>query len=241
MNRISLRTGFAIFFVLCLCLGLAAGTARAQNQSRMMLTTDRLYTGIAVGPIWSQDVNVQLSGPITGSGRLLFNPAGFIGGFAGYDLSDQLALEAEVDWSLYDPFSLSGSFIGPNGRFSGLALDGDFNTILGMASLIYRPLGKSSRFVPYIGTGIGFADLDWSITNRPGSATLLSVRGTQVDFAADFRVGLNYDITTRISVGGAYRLVWMDANGGTLSGGGVTLVHGDAYAHIFTATASYRF
>jgi opacity protein-like surface antigen len=239
MKIISSRTGFLAFFALCFAL--AAGAARAQDQSHPMIVADRLYAGIAVGPIWSQDVSVRLTGPITGAGRLLFNPAGFIGGFAGYDLNDQLGVEGEVDWSLYDPFSLSGSFIGPGGRFSGLALDGDFNTVLGMASLIYRPLGKSSRFVPYIGTGIGFADLDWSITNRPGSATLLSVRGSQVDFAADFRLGLNYDITNRVTVGGAYRLVWIDANGGTLTGGGITLTHGDVYAHIFTATASYRF
>jgi opacity protein-like surface antigen len=235
MKMISLRMGFLALFALCTAF--ASGSAAAQA----MFKVDQFYAGIAVGPIWSQDVSVRLSGPITGSGRLLFNPAGLIGGYAGYDFSDQLAIEAEVDWSLYDPFSLSGSFVGPNGRFSGLALDGDFNTVLGMASIIYRPLGKSSRFVPYIGSGIGFADLDWTITNRPGSATLLSVKGSAFDFAADARLGLDYALTDRITVGGAYRLVWIDANGGTLTGGGITLVHGDVYAHIFTATASWRF
>jgi opacity protein-like surface antigen len=237
MKTISLRTGFLAFF----CLVIASGAARAQDQSRAMIATDRLYAGLAVGPIWSQDVSVQLTGAITGSGRLLFNPAGLIGGFAGYNVNDRLAAEFEADWSLYDPFSLSGSFVGPGGRFSGLALDGDFNTVLGMGSVVYRPLGKRGRFIPYVGAGIGFADLDWSITNRPGSAIALNVRGSAFDFAADARLGLDYALTDHVSLGGRYRLLWIDANGGTLTGGGVTLTHGDVYAHIFTATASYRF
>jgi opacity protein-like surface antigen len=239
MKMTSLRTEFLAFFALCFAL--ASGTAAAQSQPSAMFKVDQFYAGIAVGPIWSQDVSVQLSGPITGSGRLLFNPAGLIGGYAGYELNDQLAAEFEVDWSLYDPFSLSGSFVGPGGRFAGLALDGDFDTVLGMASIIYRPLGKSSRWMPYIGSGIGFADLNWSISNRPGSATQLNVRGSALDFAADARLGLDYALTDRITVGGAYRLVWIDANGGTLTGGGITLVHGDVYAHILMATARWRF
>jgi opacity protein-like surface antigen len=239
MKVTSLRMGFLAFFALCFAL--ASGTAAAQNQPSAMFKVDQFYAGIAVGPIWSQDVSVQLSGPITGSGRLLFNPAGLIGGYAGYELNDQLAAEFEVDWSLYDPFSLSGSFVGPGGRFTGLALDGDFDTVLGMASIICRPLGKSSRWMPYIGSGIGFADLNWSITNRPGSATQLNVRGSALDFAADARLGLDYALTDRITVGGAYRLVWIDANGGTLTGGGITLVHGDVYAHVLMATARWRF
>jgi opacity protein-like surface antigen len=213
----------------------------AQDQPRAMLASGRAYVGVAVGPIIPEDMSAKLSGTIAGSGKLLFNAAGEIGAFVGYNVSDRLAAEFELGWSLYDPYSLSGSFVGPGGRFVGLALDGDFNTVLGLATVIYRPLGDKGRFVPYIGAGAGFANIDWSATNRPGSTLLLSVTGSALDFAADASAGLDYKLTDRLALGGRYRYLWINSGGGSLSGGGVTLVHGDVHAHLLTATASYRF
>jgi opacity protein-like surface antigen len=239
MNMIGLRVPFPAFCTICLAL--ISGTAAAQDQPRTMLASDRLYVGIAVGPIVPEDMNVHLSGTISGSGRLLFNPAGVVGGFVGYKASDRLAAEFEIDWSLYDPYSLTGSFVGPSGAFAGLALDGNFDTVLGLANVIYRPLGEKGRFVPYLGAGAGFADIDWSVMSRPGSAIALDVRGSAFDFAADVGAGIDYALTDRITLGGRYRYLWIDSSGGSLTGGGVTLVHGDVHAHLFTATARYRF
>lgn len=230
-----------IILVVLAAAWLVPPAAMAQDQPRAMILSDRLYVGLAVGPIIPEDVNVGLSGAITGSGKLLFNPAGFIGGFVGYNASDRLAAEFEIGWSLYDPYSLSGSFVGPGGPFVGLALDGNFDTVLGLANLLYRPLGDQGRFVPYIGAGLGFAAIDWSVTNRPGSTIALNVSGSALDFAADATLGFDYRLTDRIALGGRYRYVWINSDGGSLTGGGVFLTHGDAQAHLLTATARYRF
>jgi opacity protein-like surface antigen len=231
--RITLLASIALVF--------GPGAVLAQDQSRAPLAGDRLYVGVSVGPIIPEDVSARLSGAITGSGKLIFNPAGWFGGFVGYNVSDRLAAEFELGWSLYDPYSLSGSFVGPGGPFVGLAVDGNFDSVLGLANVIYRPLGDKGRLVPYLGAGVGFNDRSWSVSSRPGSTIALNVRGSAVDFVADATAGLDYRLTDHITLGGRYRFLWINSSGGGLAGDGVVLAHGDAQAHLLTATARYRF
>ena len=136
---------------------------------------------------------------------------------------------------------MAGSFVGPGGAFSSVALNGNFDTIIGLADVVYRPLGNKARFVPYLGGGVGFAHLAWSVISQPNAAPALDVSGSTFDFAADIVAGLDYSLTDRLSLGGRYRYLWISADGGTLAGGGVVLTHGDVRAHVLAATARYRF
>ena len=227
--------------VLVLAALAVAGTANAQDAQRSQPHSDGFYAGIDVGAISPEVMSAQLTGTLAGSGRLSFNAAGAFGGFAGYNFGEHLAAEGEVAWALYDPFKLSGSFAGPGGAISSLALNGDFNTVLATANAIYRPLGTKARFAPYLGAGLGFAWLDWSVTAQPGAAFPLDVRGSAVDLAADAMAGVDFALCERLTLGGRYRFLWIDSSGGRLTGGGVTLTHGDVHAHVLTATATYRF
>lgn len=233
----------AAFAVIGVAIG-ASGfgrPARAQEAQQPMLALGKFYVGIAVGPIFPEDMSARLSGNVTGSGNLNFNAAGAVSGFAGYDLTERLAAEAEIGWTLYDPFKLSGSFVGPGGSFSSVALNGNFDTIIGLVNVLYRPLGHKARFAPYLGGGIGFANLDWSVSSQPNAAPALNVSGSAFDLAADIAAGLDYALTDNISLGGRYRYLWINSDSGTLAGGGVVLTHGNVHAHVLTATASYRF
>ena len=200
-----------------------------------------LYGGVDVGVIIPQDMTARASGAIAGTGHLSLNAAGAVAGVVGYDLSDRLSAEGELGWSLYDPFKLSGSFTSGGAALPDLALNGDFNTVFALANALYRPWGRLGRFSPYLGGGIGLVYRDWSITTQPNAARSLSLTGNAVDFAADAVLGLDYAVTDRFSLGGRYRFLWIDSDGGSLSGGGVTLTHGNVYAHLLTATLTYRF
>ncbi len=222
-------------------LGIPAATS-AQEAPRPTLDLGNLYLGVGVGPIVPQDMSAQLSGAISGSGKLSFNASGFLEGVAGYHVNEHIALEADIGWTLYDPFQLSGSFSkGGTALPSTFLLNGDFNNIVALANVLYRPLGGGTGWAPYLGGGIGLADLDWSLTTRPGAAVPLGVSGHAVDLALDAEAGLDYAITDAFSVGGRYRFLWINSGGGSLAGGGVVLVHGDALAHSFLATGTYRF
>ncbi len=208
---------------------------------RAALAQGPLYGGVDVGVIIPQDMSARLSGAIAGTGHLSLNAAGAVVGVVGYDLGDRLSAEGEVGWSLYDPFKLSGGLSSGGAALPDLALNGDFNTVFALANALYRPWSRLGRFAPYLGGGIGFAYRDWSITTQPGAAAALSLKGNALDFAADAVLGLDYAVTDRFSLGGRYRFLWIDSDGGSLSGGGVTLTHGNVYAHLLTATLTYRF
>jgi opacity protein-like surface antigen len=220
---------------------LATLPASAQDAQRPVLNWDNAYIGFGVGPIIPLDASARLSGTLNGSGKLKFNPAAVLGPFVGYKFTDQVAAEAEVDWSLFDPRTLSGSFSGPGGAFSEIPLNGYLNTVTGLVNGFYRPLGDEARFSPYLGGGLGFATLLWSATSRPNGTIPLAVKGNSTNLAADAMVGLDYRITNKISLGGRYRFLWINANGDSLSGNGVVLTHGDALINEFMATGTYRF
>jgi len=206
--------------IVAIAFSLLTGAAYAQDY----------YVSLGVGPIIPFDADARLSGRLTQSSSLQFNAAGFIAGFVGYQVTDRIAVEGEFGWSLYDPR-----------RFANIPLNGDFDTLLGVVHGIYRPFGSLGRWTPYVGAGIGAAVLNWSVSAQPQATTQFDVRGSSVNLALDGVLGLDYAITPHFSMGGRYRYLWLNTDGGTLTGSGVTLTHGNAQAHTLMATGSYRF
>jgi opacity protein-like surface antigen len=221
------RLPAALFLV-----GLAATPAFAQRP---------LYGGIDVGIIIPQDMKAKLSGALAGGGDISLNPAGAVAGYLGYDFSPLWSVEGEIGWSLYDPRRLSGAMTSGGTALPALPLNGDFNTVYALATALYRPAGRLSRWSPYVGGGLGFAYRDWSMTTQQSAATTLDLHGSALNLAATAVFGVDYRLTDRWSLGGRYRFLWINSDGGTLSGGGVTLTHSDAYLQLLTATITYRF
>jgi opacity protein-like surface antigen len=203
---------------------------------------DKIYLGLGVGPIIPQSVTANLNGTTVGSGTLKFNASGFVGLLIGYRLSDHFGVEGEGGWTLYDSYSLMGTFSGSGGPLPGaIPLNGDMHTWLGLVNAVYRPRRQSARLAPYLGAGIGAAGLQWLVESRPGGTVPLSLQGGSVGLAADAMVGFEYALTKRLSLGGRYNFVRMETDGPTVSGGGIVLRHSDPYIHLLQAIGTYRF
>jgi outer membrane protein W len=202
----------------------------------------KLYVGVGVGPIIPQSVSASLNGTIAGSGTLKFNASGFVGLLVGYRLTEHFSLEGEGGWTLYDSYSLTGSFSGPGGALPGtIPLNGDMHTWLGVLNALYRPRQQSARVAPYFGAGVGAVGVEWLVDSRPNGSVPLSLRGGSGGFAADGIVGIEYHLTKKFALGGRYNFVAIENDGPTISGGGIVLHHGKPYVHILQATGTYHF
>jgi opacity protein-like surface antigen len=219
-------------FLAIVLLGLAATPAFAQRP---------LYGGVDVGIIIPQDMKAKLSGALTGGGDISLNPAGAVAGYVGYDFSPLWSVEGEIGWSLFDPRQISGAVTSGGAALPALPLNGDFNTVYALATALYRPAGRLSRWSPYVGGGLGFAYRDWSMTSQQSAATTLDLHGSALNLAATAVFGVDYRVSDRWSLGGRYRFLWINSDGGTLSGGGVIRTHSDTYLHLLSATITYRF
>lgn len=219
------------------CISLFAITVFAQEPARA-----KLYFGLGVGPIIPQSVSANLNGAIAGSGTLKFNASGFVGLLLGYRLNNRLGLEGEGGWTLYDSFSLPGSFSGAGGPLPGtILLNGDMHTWLGLLNALYRPRRQPARLAPYFGAGVGAAGLEWLVDSRPGGSVPLSLRGGSGGFAVDGIAGAEYHLTKRFALGGRYSFVAIENDGPTISGAGIVLHHSKPYLHILQATGTYHF
>ena len=201
----------------------------------------KIYLGLGVGPIIPQSVSADLNGAIAGSGTLKFNASGFVGLLIGYRLTDHFGLEGEGGWTLYDSFSLTGSFSGSGSPPGTIPLNGDMHTWLGLLNALYRPRAQRSRLAPYFGAGVGAAGLEWLVDSRPGGSAPLSLRGGSGGLAVDGVAGVDYYLTKRFALGGRYNFVAIENDGPTVSGGGIVLHHGKPYVHILQATGTYHF
>lgn len=202
----------------------------------------KFYLGLGVGPIIPQGVSANVNGSISGRGTLKFNASGFVGVLVGFQFTDHFGIEGEGGWTLYDSYSLTGTFSRLGSPLAGtILLNGDMHTWLGLLNVLYRPRGQSARLAPYFGAGVGAAGLEWLVDSRPGGSIPLSLRGGSGGFAPDGIAGVEYSVTKRFSLGGRYNFVALETNGPTLSGGGIVLGHSKPYLHILQATGTYRF
>lgn len=201
----------------------------------------KFYLGVGVGPIIPQSVTANLNGTIVGSGTLKFNASGFVGLLIGYRFSDHFGVEGEGGWTLYDSYSLTGTFSGSGGPLPGaIPLNGDMHTWLGLVNAVYRPRRQGARLAPYLGAGIGAAGLQWLVESRPGDTTPLRLEGGSIGLAADAMVGVEYALNKRFSLGGRYNVGRIVNDSPTISGGGIVLRHSDANIHLLQLIGTYR-
>jgi Outer membrane protein beta-barrel domain len=202
----------------------------------------KFYLGIGVGPIIPQAVTSNLSGAITGSGKLEFNASGFVGLVGGYRLAKHFGIDVEGGWTLYDSHDLVGAFSQSSGPLAGdIPLNGDMHTWLGLGNFVFWPHREGARLAPYFGAGLGAAGLEWLVDSRPGGRTILSLRGGSTRLAADAVAGVDYALRKRFSLGGRYSFVYVPSEIPTISGAGITLAHSAPKIHLLQMVGTYRF
>jgi opacity protein-like surface antigen len=235
-KSVEMRSAVLVLSVAVVCIVLVPLGAFAQDA-----VPTKFYLGLGVGPVIPQSVAANLNGTLAGSGTLKFNAAGFVGLLIGYRLSDHFGVEGEGGWTLYDSYSLTGTFSGSGGPQSGaIPLNGDMHTWLGLVNAVYRPRRQGARLALLLGAGFGAAGLQWLVESRPDDATPLRLEGGSISFAADAMLGVDYALSKRFSLGGRYNFVRIVDDGPTVSGGGIVLHHSDPNLHLLQLVGTYR-
>ena len=116
-----------------------------------------------------------------------FDPGFAIGGTLGYDFGDT-RLETELAYRSND----IDKFSGVGGSIDG---DGDFSTLSLMINGFYE-VENETKFTPYIGGGIGFANVKLELFDEDDDETV---------FAYQLGLGIGYEINESVTLDLGYR------------------------------------
>ncbi len=209
--------------------------AQAQPAQSATMNIGRAYVGAAAGIIIPDDLDGTFTGALAGGGHFTFTVGPAFTGLIGYHLNGILAVEGELGYASSDYDRFNGSL---NGVAVSASAKGSVYTTILLANVLATPLGASSGFSPYIGGGLGLANLDSTINAIGGMGVHNTSNAT--DFAANLVAGFALDASGGWSIGGRYRFVWVNTSGTTTSGGS-TIRRNDFTAHVITANATFRF
>ena len=148
------------------------------------------YATLGLGASWPQNVNGNttiLNVPVTGSYGLGGGFAGEVG--AGYDFG---TVRTELTYT-YNNASLNQvtvSALGTSGS-TGIS-NGGINTHSVLASA-YLDIPTKSRWVPYVGAGIGYTNIGWGAYSATvNGITLAQIPGSRGVFGYQAKLGVSY-------------------------------------------------
>lgn len=216
-------------------------------QQPRTATWGKFYAGITAGAVIPEDVNLSASGTVGGvassaSGKISYKNAAAVSGLVGYHLNDYLAGEAELGYASVDYDHITGSGTVGSVTFSGTAtVNGHTDVLTGMVDGIVTPMGRS-RISPYVGAGVGFANLDSHLdsVSAAGVTQTVNASESETDFAFNVLAGIDFAVTDSLSLGARYRYLWINTSSSSTSAG-LTTKSGDTTAHVITANATWRF
>jgi hypothetical protein len=191
----------------------------------------RAYVGVSAGLFIPQNIHVTVSGADNGSFDQSFQTGAAVSGYVGYYITNNIAVEGELAYASADTDTISGSL---NGFGFGVPVSGHVSTVTGFANAVWRPLGRFG-ISPYLGGGIGLASTDLTINSFGVTSS-----GSQTDFALNGLIGVDFAIGNRFTLGGRYRLLWVNA-GRSTSDGFDTVTSDNVIAHILTVNGTFRF
>jgi len=128
-------------------------------------------------------------------GELALNDGFGVTAALGYAWQNGLRTEAELGYRRNGLDKVSGGAFGT--RFTG-DVDGHVSALSGMVNVLYD-YKTSGNFTPYIGTGIGVADVT-AVSDR------LRVDSNDLNFAYQFMGGVRYALTDHVSLRTGYRM-----------------------------------
>src|SRR5579875_441094 len=241
---------FGFGAVVAALLVLSPIAARAQQ---MMTLPHGLYAGIDAGVIIPESLGVHGSASgggetVTANGNLNFDNGAATGLMLGLHLNPWLALEGNFEYAGFDMRSITGSgtatgAIAASGPFD-FGVNGHMDTFNFLTNAIFTPLGQRTwgGFSPYIGGGIGFSTISASLDSITSGGTTVTVNGSdnETDFAANGIVGVDYRLSPQLTIGGRYRLLYVNtASSG--NSGGIFASNDDFIGHVLTANATWHF
>lgn len=169
-----------------LLLPLVAVGAKAEETTPAQPSADTkgFYATLGVGAAWPQNVTgdaTVLGIPVNGSYSLNGGFAGEVG--AGYDFGP-VRTELTYSYTNATLSSLSGTALGINLGSTSIS-DGGVNTNSVLASA-YVDIPTQSRWVPYLGGGVGYTNVSWgsysatafgvTVSQAPGSQGCSAIR-----------------------------------------------------------------
>jgi opacity protein-like surface antigen len=144
-------------------------------------------------------LNYTHDGTVNGSGLKAEYDLGFVlGGFVGLYVQDNIRLEGELSYRTNDLDTAGGVSIG-----------GEAETLALMANVFFD-FKLESNVEPYLGAGIGFADVDYTVTGIQYNDTVLALQligGAGIEIApatqltVDYRLFLTDDVRVGSGVG----------------------------------------
>jgi opacity protein-like surface antigen len=189
------------------------------------------YIALRGGAVFADDTSFAALGTTVDTS---YETGPFVAGAVGYQFQNTgLRAEAELG---YLTSSVESHEIAGIATFQDGAASGDTSAFFGLASIYYDlPLAMPIR--PFVGGGIGLADVSFSgLVTTPGG-TLLDDSGTA--FAWHLTGGINYDIRDNVALEVGYRYLAVDGVDVTASDGTPASI--DTTDHIVFAGLRYRF
>ncbi len=210
-------------------LGLALGALAFAQAHAQTFGSDEPYTGpdglYLRGEGGLSLLNSEKGEGIAGS-QLNFHSsedAGYIaGGAAGFKI-DQLRLELGLDYSGYDVSSIhvsNAGGLGPSLNGASSRPSGSVGVFDGMVNALWD-FRTGTPFVPYVGLGVGAADVkldNFSVAGKPLS------NSSDMVFAYQPIVGVKFFVTDQVALGLEYRYfatvqpTFKDASGASFNG-----------------------
>ncbi len=208
----------AIFAAFALSALVSATTAHAQYRG--FSTGDAgFYWGMDVGPTIPQDGKLTDFAGLNTSQDIEYDVGIRLNMAGGYAFNQHFATELELGWSLNTIDSIDGADI----------RDTWFSTVPILANVVLQYPIPRTVLVPYIGAGVGGAatvfETDGLFQPLPGGGggggvgpaggartggVVLHGSDSDFVFAWQAKAGLNFDLNEMISLGVAYRFLWID-------------------------------
>lgn len=191
-----------------LLLPLLAGSAKADDSTSKSPTKEATgaYATLGLGAAWPQNVtgNTTVLGiPVNGSYGLNGGFAGEVG--VGYDFGP-VRSELTYSYNNANLSSLSGSALGLNLGTTTVS-NGSVRTNSVLASA-YVDIPTNSRWVPYLGGGLGYTNVGWGAYSATAfGVSLTQIPGSQGVFGYQAKLGLSYlaNKHTDVFVEGTYQ------------------------------------
>ena len=244
-----------LVFVLSTCSSAFSQTLFKQGNS---------YASLNVGLTFLNDIDFGADASagnhtVSAAGELTFDTGASAGATVGYIVSNLVRTELELVYTEMDHDAVKGEVTLTSGGNTlatvggEAALNGEVETLYGLASVIFTPSASGIRdtlskvpfldllndlplgnFTPLVGGGIGFADWEDNIKSASTSAGTLTINGeaSDTDFLAAVLAGLEYNVGQNLTAKVTYRHIWVDSGKGGVD---------DAEADNVSASLAYLF
>lgn len=196
------------------------------------VSSSYFYAGLRGGATFADDTQIRLgAATVTTS---YDDPGWMISGYAGYRFQNAPGLRGELELGYLNDSVLSHRVQGLGTIENGAS--GDTSVLFGLASLYYDfPTGGMIH--PFVGGGIGVADVDFSGHSATGPGALIDDNATA--FAWHLTAGASVDLTPNTELELGYR--YLATTGAELTAADGTTREVDTADHIIFGGIRYKF